>query len=35
LSLGRFNTEADVERAIEAITDAVARLKSVAPGQGR
>jgi cysteine desulfurase len=34
LSLGRFNTEAEVDRAIEAITDAVTRLKSVAPGQG-
>ena len=34
LSLGRFNTEAEVERAIEAITDAVMRLRSVAPGQG-
>ena len=34
LSLGRFNTEADVDQAIEAITAAVTRLKSVAPGQG-
>jgi len=34
LSLGRFNTEAEVDRAIEAITDAVSRLRSVAPGQG-
>jgi cysteine sulfinate desulfinase/cysteine desulfurase-like protein len=34
LSLGRFNVEADVERAIEAITDAVTRLRSVASGQG-
>jgi cysteine desulfurase len=34
LSLGRFSTEAEVGRAIEAITEAVRRLRSVAPGQG-
>ncbi len=34
LSLGRFNTEADVDRAIEAINGAVKRLRSVAAGRG-
>ncbi len=31
LSLGRFNTEADVEQAIEAIVAAVTRLRAIAP----
>ena len=35
LSLGRFSTEADVERAIEAIVAAVTRLRAIAPGGGR
>jgi cysteine desulfurase len=35
LSLGRFNTAADVERAIEAIVAAVRRLRAIAPGTGR
>jgi len=34
LSLGRFSTEADVERAIEAIVAAVSRLRAIAPGSG-
>jgi cysteine desulfurase len=34
LSLGRFNTEGDVERAIEAIVTAVTRLRAIAPGNG-
>jgi len=34
LSLGRFNTEVDVERAIEAIVAAVTRLRAIAPGSG-
>ena len=34
LSLGRFSTEADVERAIEAIVAAVPRLRAIAPGSG-
>jgi len=34
LSLGRFSTEADVERAIEAIVTAVSRLRAIAPGSG-
>lgn len=34
LSLGRFNTDADVERAIEAIVAAVTRLRAIAPGSG-
>ena len=35
LSLGRFSTETDVERAIEAIVAAVTRLRAVAPGGGQ
>ena len=35
LSLGRFSTEADVERAIEAIVAAVTRLRAIAPGGSR
>jgi cysteine desulfurase len=35
LSLGRFNTEADVEQAIEAIVAAVTRLRAIAPESGR
>ena len=35
LSLGRFSTETDVERAIEAIVAAVTRLRAIAPGGGR
>jgi len=34
LSLGRFNTEIEVDRAIGAITAAVARLRAVAPEPG-
>ncbi len=34
LSLGRFSTEVDVERAIEAIVAAVTRLREIAPGSG-
>ena len=34
LSLGRFNTEADVEQAIEAIVAAVTRLRAIAPESG-
>jgi cysteine desulfurase len=34
LSLGRFSTEADVERAVEAIVAAVTRLRAIAPGSG-
>jgi len=32
LSLGRFSTETDVERAIEAIVAAVTRLRAITPG---
>jgi cysteine sulfinate desulfinase/cysteine desulfurase-like protein len=32
LSLGRFNTEAEVDRAIEVIIGAVTRLRSLVPG---
>ena len=35
LSLGRFSTETDVERAIEAIVAAVTRLRAIAPGGGQ
>jgi cysteine desulfurase len=35
LSLGRFNTEADVEQAIEAIVAAVTRLRAIAPESSR
>jgi len=34
LSLGRFSTEVDVERAIEAVVAAVTRLRAIAPGSG-
>ena len=34
LSLGRFSTVEDVDRAVGAITAAVGRLRAVAPGQG-